>query len=205
MMRPLALSFPDDLRTYGLDDQFLLGDALLAAPVAQAGQTRRQVYLPGGPWYDFWSGEALHGQIEADAPLERMPLYVRAGSVLPLGPVIQHTGEWPPEALRLHIYAGDGESWLYEDDGLSLNYQAGEYRRTRFLCQATTGAGLRVRREVAGPFDPGYARFEIYVHGLQAAPQAVDVDGQQIEPIFAPEARTTRLELGDWTDLVIQL
>ena len=107
--------------------------------------------------------------------------------------------------MRLHIYPGDGESWLYEDDGLSLNYQAGEFRRTRFLCRATAGAHLRVRREVSGPFDPGYARFETYVHGLQAAPQAVDVDGQQIEPIFDPEARTARLDLGAWTELDIQL
>ena len=202
MMRPLALAFPDDLRTYGLDDQFLLGDALMVAPVGHAGQTRRQVYLPGGPWYDFWSGECLCGEIEAEAPLERMPLYARAGSVLPMGPITQHTGEWPPEALRLHIFPGDGESWLYEDDGLSLDYQAGAFQLTRFLCQA--GADLRVHREVRGPFDPGYARFEIYVHGLQAAPQTVDVDGQNIESIFDPEAGTARLEVGDWTDLVIQ-
>jgi alpha-glucosidase len=204
MMRPLALAFPDDLRTYSMDDQFLLGDALLAAPVGNAGQTRRRVYLPGGPWYDFWSGECLKGEVEAEAPLERMPLYVRAGSVLPMGPVMQHTGEWPPKALRLHIYPGDGESWLYEDDGQSLNYQAGEFRRTRFLCQAGTEAGLRVRREVEGRFDPGYARFEVYVHGLQAAPQAVAVDGQEIQALFDPAAATARLDLRDWTDLAIQ-
>jgi alpha-glucosidase len=204
MMRPLALAFPDDLRTYSLDDQFLLGDALLAAPVGHAGQTRRRVYLPGGPWYDFWSGERLRGEVDAEAPLERMPLYVRAGSVLTMGPVIQHTGQWPPEALHLHVYPGDGESWLYEDDGLSLNYQGGEFRLTRFVCQTEAGASLRVRREVTGPFHPGYTRFEIHVHGLQAAPQAVNVDGQQIEPIFDPEQGTVRLDLGGWTDLLIQ-
>ena len=205
MMRPLALTFPDDRRTYDLDDQFLLGDALLAAPVGHAGQTRRRVYLPGGEWYDFWSGERLRGEIEGEAPLERMPLYVRAGSVLPMGPVLQHTGEWPPEALRLHVYPGDGESWLYEDDGLSLDYQAGDFQLTRFVCRAGAGTHLQIHREVRGPFDPGYARFELYIHGLQAPPQAVDVDGQQIEPIFDSEARTARLDLGHWTDLVIQL
>jgi alpha-glucosidase len=172
--------------------------------VGHAGQTRRQVYLPGGPWYDFWSDACLQGEVEADAPLERMPLYVRAGSVLPMGPILQHTGEWPPKVLRLHVYPGDGESWLYEDDGLSLDYQAGEFRLSRFLCQSQTDGSLQVHRQVSGPFDPGYARFEIYVHGLQAAPRAVSVDGQQIEPIFDPAQGTARFDLRDWAELLIQ-
>ncbi|MGD8624311.1 MAG: glycoside hydrolase family 31 protein, partial [Anaerolineae bacterium] len=82
MMRPLALAYPHDLATYGLDDQFLFGDALLAAPVGHPGQRSRPVYLPGGEWYDFWSGERRSGRIEAEAPLARLPLYVRAGTVL---------------------------------------------------------------------------------------------------------------------------
>ncbi|MGC9333074.1 MAG: glycoside hydrolase family 31 protein [Anaerolineae bacterium] len=204
MMRPLALAFPDDLRTYSLDDQFLVGDALLAAPVGHAGQTRRRVYLPGGPWYDFWSGDRLHGEVDAEAPLERMPLYVRPGSVLPMGPVIQHTGQWPPKALRLHVYPGDGESWLYEDDGLSLDYQQGDFQLTRFLCQSEAGTDLAVRREVTGPFDPGYNRFEVYVHGLGTAPRAVYVDGKQAKATFEPQSKAARLDLGGWTDLVIQ-
>jgi alpha-glucosidase len=204
MMRPLALAFPDDLHTYSLDDQFLLGDAVLAAPVGHPGQTRRRVYLPDGWWYDFWSGERLRGEVEAEAPLARMPLYVRPGSVLPMGPVIQHTGQWPPEALRLHIYPGNAESWLYEDDGLSLDYQQGDFRLTRFLCQSETDTDLAIRREVTGSFDPGYNRFEAYVHGLGTAPRAVYVDGKQAKATFEPQSKTARLDLGDWTDLVIQ-
>jgi alpha-glucosidase len=202
MMRPLSLAFPRDDRTYSLDDQFLLGDALLAAPIGHPGQTSRQVYLPGGPWYDFWTGERLSGDVEAQAPLERMPLYVRAGSVLPLGPVMQHTGEWPPQALHLHVYPGEGQSWLYEDDGLSLAYQSGEFHLTRFACQAS-GDGLVVRREVEGPFDPGYQRFEVHIHGLAAAPQQVLLDGQVADLAYDPEARTARLSAGPWTCLQV--
>ena len=198
MMRPLALAFPQDARTYSLDDQFLLGDALLAAPVGHPGQTERQVYLPGGPWYDFWTGERHSGEVTAATPLERMPLYARGGAVLPMGPVMQHTGEWPPDALHLHIYPGDGESWLYEDDGHSMAYRSGAFQRTRFVCQAGDGA-LTIRREVEGPFHPGYERFEIEIHGLEALPAQVLVDGQPADLAYDDGTRTARLSAGPWT------
>jgi alpha-glucosidase len=202
IMRPLALAFPHDARTYSLDDQFLLGDALLAAPVGHPGQTARQVYLPGGPWYDFWTGERHSGEVTAAAPLERMPLYVRAGAVLPMGPVMQHTGQWPPDALRLHIYPGDGESWLYEDDGHSMAYRDGEFQITRFVCQAA-GDALTVRRQVEGPFHPGYERFDIQLHGLEAPPKQVLADGQPLDVAYDDETRTARLSAGPWAELRI--
>ncbi len=202
MMRPLALVFPEDLRTYHLDDQFLLGDALLAAPVSQPAQRSRRVYLPGGPWYDFWTGEQHSGEITVDAPLERMPLYVRVGSVLPMGPIMQHSGEWPPQALRLHIFPGDGESWLYEDDGHSLAYQSGEFRVTRFVCQSG-GDSLTVRREVEGPFNPGYEHFEIHIHGLKAESCRTLVDGQPVDVALDARIRTAQLTVGSWTRLQV--
>jgi alpha-glucosidase len=200
MMRPLALAFPGDVRTYSLADQFLLGDALLAAPIGYAGQRSRHVYLPGADWYDLWTGERLSGEVEADAPLERMPLYVRAGSVLPLGPPMQHSGEWPPEALRLHVYAGDGESWLYEDDGHSMAYQAGEFRLTHLLCETSRGV-LSVHRRVEGPFDPGYGRFEVYVHGLGGPPRHVLVNGKTAQMTFDEKSGAGLITLGDWSRL----
>jgi alpha-glucosidase len=200
VMRPLSLAYPQDIRTYSLDDQYLFGDALLAAPVGQPGQRARQVYLPGGAWYDFWTGERLNGKVAAGAPLARMPLYVRSGTVLPMGPVMQHTGEWPPEALKLHIYPGEGESWLYEDDGQSLAYRNGEFQLTRFICE-TNGHRLAVRREVEGPYDPGYGQFDIVVHGLEAAPRQVLVDGNAEEVAYDDETGTLWLATGPWAEL----
>jgi len=202
MMRPLSLDYPGDVRTYSLDDQFLLGDALLVAPVGHPGQRQRPVYLPGGAWYDFWTGARCWGRVQAEAPLARLPLYVRAGAVLPRGPVMQHTGEWPPQALRLDVYPGEGESRLYEDDGLSQDYRRGAFRLTRFRVGAAAGGGLVVRRQVEGPFDPSYDRFEIQVHGLEGPPRVVQVDGRGVEATF--EAGAARLEAGDWTELHVR-
>jgi alpha-glucosidase len=206
MMRPLALAFPGDLRTYSLDDQFLLGDSLLAAPVGRPGQRGRRVYLPGGPWYDFWSDRLLADEVEVEAPLERMPLFVRPGSTVPMGPALQHTGEWPPEVLQLHVYPGDGESWLYEDDGHSLDYRAGQFRVTRLACARLAGGGLALSREAEGPFDPGYQGFKIRIHGLEAAPHRVLVDGQPTVAAFDGQTSTASFSVGvgGWTAVEIR-
>jgi alpha-glucosidase len=202
MMRPLALAFPEDERTHGMGDQFLFGDALLAAPVSRPGQRARSVYLPGGQWYDFWSGERLEGEVQADAPLERMPLYVRAGTVLPRGPVMQYSDELQPEAMQLHIYPGEGESWLYQDDGHSRDYETGAFRLTRFVCEpGSEGKGLVVRCKAEGAFEPGYERFEVYIHGLKNLPQQVNVDGRQVDVTTGVEEGIVRLSIGPWARL----
>jgi alpha-glucosidase len=126
-----------------------------------------------------------------------MPLYVRAGTVLPLGPVMQHTGGWPPEALHLHIYPGDGESWLYEDDGHSLDHLAGNFRQTRYVCQQGNGR-LVVRCESDGPFEPGYHEYEITIHGLQVAPSQVILDGRKAATAFDSESGTASLRSASW-------
>ena len=205
MMRPLALAFPTDRRTYSLDDQFLFGDALLAAPVGYPGQTRRRVYLPEGVWYGLRTGAECSGDLEVDAPLDWMPIFVRAGSVLPMAPVVQHTGEWPPSALCLHIYPGDGESWLYEDDGHSLAFQSGEFRLTHLTCELQWPASprLTVLRQLQGSFDPGYSNFEIHVHAWPAAPRQVLLDGRPADTTFNAEHNTVRLTVGDWTRLEV--
>jgi alpha-glucosidase len=129
-----------------------------------------------------------------------MPLFVRAGTVLPMGPVMQHTGEWPPEALQLHVFPGDGQSWLYEDDGHSLSYRDGEFRTTRFTCQIGRD-GLVLRRNVEGPFHPGCDRFEITLYRAAAEQQQVLLDGQRVPAAFDAGQRTTQLTVGPWTEL----
>ena len=139
LMRPLVLNYPDDPRVWQLGHEFLWGDDLLVAPVTREGATAWPVYLPAGGWYDFWSGTRHEGPggVTLEAPLERLPLLVRAGSILPLGPVVQHTRERPLDEITLLIYPDGASSFeLYEDDGRSNAYREGRHALTRFECVA---------------------------------------------------------------------
>ena len=152
MMRGLVMDFPTDRRVWGIDDQYMFGPAFLVAPVTAFGARSRDVYLPAGNgWYDWYSGARFKGgqTIKADAPRERMPLFVRAGAIVPTGPAIQSTAEdtqqlisWSDRAtqrhgsytadagLVLHIFTGaDGQFTLYEDDNLTPGYKAGQHVR----------------------------------------------------------------------------
>ncbi|MGA2810236.1 MAG: TIM-barrel domain-containing protein, partial [Candidatus Acidiferrum sp.] len=131
IMRALWLHFPDDPKAVECGDQYLWGKSVLVAPVVAKGATTRDLYLPGGGgWYDFWTGERVEGgrKVSRAVDLETMPLYVRAGSILPLGPVKQYTDEKLDAPLSISIYPGaDASFLLYEDDGRSFNYRKGEW------------------------------------------------------------------------------
>jgi alpha-glucosidase (family GH31 glycosyl hydrolase) len=130
VMRALWLHFPDDAKAVACGDEYLWGKSMLVAPVVEKGATARPVYLPSGGWYDFWTGERLAGgrEITRTVDLETMPLYVRSGSIVPLGPVKQFTSEQVDEPLSVFIYPGTDASFLlYEDDGISFNHHKGEW------------------------------------------------------------------------------
>ena len=132
MQRGLPMDWPADPRVRDIGDQFMLGPALLVAPVTEPGSTQREVYLPQAPaWYDFWSGARFPGSnaIVAPAPLNRIPVYVRAGSIVPLGPVTQNAMT-QPDTLEVRIYPGaDGDFEWYSDAGDTYDYENG-LRRT---------------------------------------------------------------------------
>src|SRR5262249_45750291 len=130
IMRALWLHDPDDPVGRARGDEFLWGPNLLVAPVTEKGATARTLYLPRGLWYDFWTGEAVQGSREITRPgdLATLPLYVRAGTILPMGPVKQWTGEESNAPLTLRLYSGaDGRFLLYEDDGISFAYRKGDW------------------------------------------------------------------------------
>jgi len=127
-MRAMWLHYPGDSQARGIGNQYLWGRDLLIAPVFEKGATKRDVYLPAGDWYDFWSGERHRGggTISRAVDLATMPIFVRAGTILPLDPIRQHTGEAVHEPLTLRIYRGaDGTGQLYQDDGSSNGYLKG--------------------------------------------------------------------------------
>src|ERR1700752_3963213 len=160
--------------------QYLWGDDLLVAPVTREGATAWPVYLPAGAWYDFWSG-ARHegpGGVTVEAPLERLPLLVRAGAIIPMGPLMQHTGERPLDEITLLIHpAGSSRFELYEDDGRSQAYRRGHHALTALACEAGP-AGVTVRIGAAtgaAALVPAGRRYRLALR--MATPRAVTVDG----------------------------
>lgn len=130
LMRPLVMDWRDDVEAQNTGDEYLFGPAILVTPVTQAHATTRQVYLPKALWYDFWTGEKVEGskRIETDAPLSKLPLFVRAGSIVPMGPVMQWSTQKPEDPIELRIYPGaDGDFTLYEDENDSYRYEKGTY------------------------------------------------------------------------------
>ncbi|HEY9800499.1 MAG TPA: glycoside hydrolase family 31 protein [Leptolyngbyaceae cyanobacterium] len=134
ILRPLLYHFASDRHTFTLSDQVMLGASLLAAPIYRPGVEYRAVYLPAGRWYDWWTGEAFTGptHILAHAPLEKMPLYVRAGAIIPMAPVMQYVDEQPLTSLTIRVWVGEGEFTLYEDDGRSFEYKTGKFSTTNY-------------------------------------------------------------------------
>jgi alpha-glucosidase len=146
-MRPLVLHYADDPRTYNLVDQYLWGRDILVAPVTAPDTESRKVYLPEGEWYDFWTNRKIKGgrTIVAASPLDTLPLFVRAGAIIPMGPDRMRTGG-AFEELTLAIYpdeAGNASFTLYEDDGETVAYKQGNFALTTFTCEAE-GEGYKV-------------------------------------------------------------
>ncbi|MBR4298561.1 MAG: DUF5110 domain-containing protein [Bacteroidales bacterium] len=136
IMRPLVMDFPDDRNVLDIGDAYMFGPAFMAAPVYEYGARTREMYFPECEgWYDFYTDEFMPGGHTAQvaAPYERMPLYVRAGSIIPVGPEMQWSDEKPADVLDIYVYKGaDGSFTLYEDEGVNYDYEKGEASMIRF-------------------------------------------------------------------------
>ena len=177
LMRPLVLHDPDDPQLWDMASAYLWGDDLLVAPVTRAGATRWPVYLPRGEWHDFWTGERHGGgrAVEVAAPLDRLPLFVRAGVIIPMAPPQAHALPVGPQELTLRVHpAGRSAFELYEDDGETRAWQRGAGVTTRFTCDATD-AGLTFRIDApSGDLSllPPHRRYTLAVHAPRP-PRAV--------------------------------
>ncbi|MGV6873824.1 glycoside hydrolase family 31 protein [Pseudochelatococcus sp. B33] len=178
MMRPLWFHNPDDAEAAKVGSEYYWGTDMLVAPVVEKGATERSLYLPAGDWHDFWTGERVAGgrRVVRAVDLATLPIYVRAGAILPTGPVKQYTAEPSDEPVTLTVYPGrDGTAVVYEDDGMSFDHLAGDFTKTR---ATWTEATRTLRLEVEpGTKEPAKARtFRVAVLG-GAEPQLVTFDG----------------------------
>jgi alpha-glucosidase len=186
--RSLAIDHPHDSCVYDarFQNQYLLGDALLVAPVS-SDHDLAKVYLPPGVWYDLYQDERFEGGqvITVDAPVERLPVFVRAGSVIPMQSPILHTGEATDGVLQLHVYAGGrGQSTYYEDDGVSYDYETGDFL-TREISMDRRALHLS---KTAGAYRSAFGRLRLLIHGTARA-RSVTVNDRRRELV----ATTVRL------------
>ena len=196
MMRPLVMDFGDDPKARDLTDEYMFGPAFLVSPVTEYKARSRSVYLPAGTvWYDFWTGKRMAGgqTITADAPFDRLPLFMRAGAIVPAGPDQQYVGEKRAESLTLYVYAGaNGRFSLYEDDGRSYGYERGEFSRIPLSwndATKTLTVGAR-----AGSFDgqPARRTFTVVLvspatpmgYASRRAGRSVSYDGRAVRVRF---------------------
>lgn len=143
LMRGLVMDFANDPKVANINDQYMFGPSLLINPVYEYKARSRSVYLPAGTeWYNFYTGERMQGgqTINADAPLTRMPIFVKAGAIIPTGPDIEYVYEKPDGPITLNVYTGaDGAYELYEDDGKTYEYENGAYSRIPMVYNDKTG------------------------------------------------------------------
>ena len=128
LMRPLVMDWREDLEAQNTGDEYLFGPAILVSPVTTQGVTSRRVYLPRATWYDFWTGKKIEGgkYVDAEAPIEKLPLFVRAGSIIPMGPTMEWSTQKPADPIEIRVYPGaDGDFTLYEDENDNYDYTKG--------------------------------------------------------------------------------
>jgi len=188
-MRPLTFVYPDREDYLGDVSEFLFGNNLLVAPVLTQGQTQRDVKLPAGGWYDFYSGRRYSGnsRVRVDAPLGHLPLFARAGAILPLQQPVQYTS--PIDTLTLVVFPPEGDqetvTTLYEDDGTSFSYVEGEYSE-RTMRQHRAGEDLRIVLSACkGSYVPVPRVMLMQVFGMDSTVAAVRVAGKSLQRFHA--------------------
>jgi alpha-D-xyloside xylohydrolase len=163
MMRPLMMDFVSDPQALDIGSQYLFGPALMVCPVTQSGVTNWSVYLPGqSAWYDFWTGQRVAGgqRVNAAAPIDSMPLFVRAGAIVPMGPVVPYAAAQTGQPLEIRVYHGtDGAFTLYDDEGDNYDYEKGAYSTIPLTWHDATGTLTIGSRQ--GKF-PGMAKEQTF-------------------------------------------
>lgn len=193
IMRPLVMDFTTDKQVRNIGDQYMFGPSLMVAPIYKYGARTKDMYFPAGNgWYDFYTGKFVQGgqRLTVDAPYERIPLYVKAGSIVPFGPDIQYAMEKQPEEMTLYVYTGaDADFTLYEDEGVNYGYEQGRCATISFHYDDADGSLTIGERE--GEF-PGMLHKRMFKvvkvskdkpqpFDLNASSKVIDYNGDALE------------------------
>jgi alpha-glucosidase len=206
VMRPLWYEYPADKLTYLVNDEFMLGSDVLVAPVVKEGMTTRGIYLPvGADWVDWWTGERFEsGKLHyLKTPLDRLPIFVRVGAVIPTQAVIQHTGEMPSSPVTLNVITGIKPgvietSKLFQDAGEGYGYRQGDFRE---IAIEHKQGSITITR--AGNFNGQRIRY-IQAIGVGGKPKEMRADGKSLDMDFDPGAKRLRVEInGDEREILL--
>ena len=206
VMRPLWYEYPNDKQTYLISDEFMVGSDVLVAPVVKEGMTTRGIYLPvGAEWVDWWTGEKLEsGKMHyLKTPLDRLPIFVRVGAVIPTQGVIQHTGEMPASPVTLNVIAGIKpgiieRALLFQDAGEGYGYRGQDFREVRI----EHSAGV-LKLDRTGTFNGQRIRY-IRAIGVAAKPKEMRADGKSLDMDFDGAMKRLRVEInGDEKEILL--
>ncbi|HEX5552778.1 MAG TPA: glycoside hydrolase family 31 protein [Chitinophagaceae bacterium] len=181
MLRPLCFVAQNDPNTYHRDSEFMLGDHLLISHVSEPGMTEKSVYLPEGEWFHYWTDQKFKGgrEITVATPLNELPLFVKAGAVIPKYPAMEYVGEKPVMEMTLDVYYSEENCHgvLYEDAGDNYGYLDDQYNVIRFK-QIREHQQLRFKKKYIGHYQTDYRKFRIIFHGVPFKATEYVVDGQ---------------------------
>ena len=197
ILRPLAMLEQEHIGNHYRQDEFTFGDKILVCPVLEQGATSRLVYLPKGQWYNFWTHELLNGENEytVQAQLEDMPLFVRAGSVIPEYPIMQYVGEKPIDEVWLNIYYAEYEvnSFLFEDHGDTFAYEQDIYLEKKFSVKGD-GKNLFIQQTTEGLYTPNYELYDYNIIGLPFQVSKVFVDDKEVKDFYMDDRKRLKFK-----------
>ena len=193
ILRALVMQEQGVLLNHFRQDEFTYGDKILICPVMEPGQTSRMVYLPKGKWYNFWTNELVDGgkELKVATPLETIPIFVKAGSVIPEYPVMQYVGEVEIEEVKLNIYYSDYEvnSFLFEDYGETFAYEQDIYLEKKFVVNGDSKM-FTIQQSMEGLYTPRYDSYRFNLLGLPFKPSKIIADGKEMKAFTVDKNKT---------------
>ena len=184
LMRPMFLEFPSEGNLATIDSEFMFGHDLLVVPQLNEMPDPLHVELASGEWYDYWTGSRVTGSRSFDRRISigELPVYVRAGAIIPQQPVIQHVEEVPKGPLELRVFPGsDCHGSIYTDDGNSFAYRRGVFSRTKMTCSSSSGKTMVNIAAAEGSYVPWWKELQVVVYGADKNPARVLVDGKVVD------------------------
>lgn len=190
----------NNIDTHYIQDIFTFGDKILVAPVTDHGARIKDVYLPAGKWFNYWTHEHFEGGriYQVEAPLDSMPIFVKAGSVIPEAPLMQYVGEFDIDELIFQVYYSDYEvnSFYFEDHDDTFAYEQNIYLEKKYVVNGTA-VSMTITQSIEGLFTPRYETYSLKIIGLPFIPRKVVVDGKEYHgDLSFDELKRVRINTG---------